>query len=355
MARRKKGFTLIELLVVIAIIAILVALLLPAVQQAREAARRSACKNNLKQFGLGLHNYHDTHNYWPPLRGGTIGGSQNEQLSGLCMMLPFLDQGPMWERIQNFGGGVQAGGDQGGLPTAATFPHPPGELEVFLCPSSTVPIRHVSGSAQKSYAFSVGDTIENNYTSIGPGGTIMRHRGPFGYRLCTRMRDFKDGSSNTIAMGERDLGNPGDLRDVIGHVSTTDTSVPSACVATALNGFYTSGSQPDRPAQFWAFGAPYYNSVAICVPPNGPSCGTPLGRAMITVSSRHPGGAHVVFADGSVRFINESINTVNLNHPQGRTGGLNEDAVANNLGGQSPYGIWGALGTMQGQEVIGEY
>ncbi len=346
MARRKRGFTLIELLVVIAIIAILVALLLPAVQQAREAARRSACKNNLKQFGLGLANYHDTHNYWPPLRGGTAGGSQNEMLSGVAMMLPFLDQGPMWERISNFGGGVQNGGDQGGDPTANTFPHPPAEIEVFLCPSSTVPVRHASGSAQRSYVFSVGDTINDNFTSINPStSVIMRHRGPFGYRLCTRMRDFKDGTSSTIAMAERDLGNPGNLNDIIGHVATTQALAPADCMATQNNGFYTSGSNPERPAQFWAFGAPYYNSVAICVPPNGPSCGAATGYSMITVSSRHPGGAHVQFADGSVRFINESINT----------GDMSIDATVTNQGGASPYGIWGALGTLFGGEVIGEY
>ena len=347
MARRKRGFTLIELLVVIAIIAILIALLLPAVQQAREAARRSACKNNLKQFGLGLHNYHDAHNYWPPLRGGTAGGSQNEMLSGVAMMLPFIDQGPLWDRIKNFGGGVAAGGDQGGYPRAATFPHPPAEIEVLLCPSSTVPVRHVaSGSAQRSYVFSVGDTINNNYTSVDPNtSTIFRHRGPFSYRLCTRMRDFKDGTSNTIAMAERDLGNPGNLSDVIGHASPTVTTVPSACVATALNGYYTSPSQVDRPAQYWADGAPYFNSVAIIVPPNGPSCGLPDDMAMMAVSSRHPGGAHVQLGDGSVRFVNESINT----------GDLNVDATTTNLGGNSPYGIWGALGTLIGSEVVGEF
>ncbi len=352
MARRKRGFTLIELLVVIAIIAILVALLLPAVQQAREAARRSACKNNLKQFGLGLANYHDTHNYWPPLRGGTAGGSQNEMLSGVAMMLPFIDEAPMWDRIQNFGGGVAAGGDQGGDPRASTFPHPPSELEVFLCPSSTVPDRHVaSGSAQRSYVFSVGDTVNNNYTSIDPStGTIMRHRGPFSYRLCTRMRDFKDGTSNTIGMAERDLGNPGNLSDVIGHVSTTSTTVPSDCVATALNGYYVSGSQIDRPAQYWADGASYFNSVAIIIPPNGPSCGSIDNYSMITVSSRHPGGSHVQMADGSVRFVNESINTQTPG-----TAGLGEDATNTNLGGNSPYGVWGALGTLHGSEVIGEF
>ena len=346
MARRKRGFTLIELLVVIAIIAILVALLLPAVQQAREAARRSACKNNLKQFGLGLHNYHDTHNYWPPLRGGTLGGTQNEMLSGVAMMLPFIDQAPLWENIKNF-----PAGDQGGSPIAVTFPHPPAELEVFLCPSSTVPVRHVSGSAQKSYCFSVGDTIANNFTGLNPStGIIQRFRGPFCYRMCTRMRDFKDGTSNTICMGERDLGNPGNLMDQIGHVASGVVTVPSACAGTAANGYYTSAPNVDRPAQFWAYGAPYYNSVAICLPPNSPSCGDPGSMSMISVSSRHPGGSHVAMADGSVRFVNESINTTTIG-----TAGLGVDATVTNLGGKSPYGIWGALGTMNGSEVIGEF
>ena len=252
----------------------------------------------------------------------------------------------MWDRIRSFGGGAQAGGDQGGDPRTNTFPPPPSELEVLLCPSSTVPVRHMSGSAQRSYVFSVGDSINNNYTSIDPNtSTIFRHRGPFTYRLCTRMRDFKDGTSNTISMAERDLGNPGNLRDVIGHASATVTSVPSACVATALNGYYTSGSQIDRPAQYWADGAPYFNSVAIIIPPNGPSCGAPNDMSMISVSSRHPGGAHVQLADGSVRFVNESINT----------GDLSVDAAVTNLGGASPYGIWGSLGTLIGSEVVGEY
>jgi prepilin-type N-terminal cleavage/methylation domain-containing protein/prepilin-type processing-associated H-X9-DG protein len=365
MARRKRGFTLIELLVVIAIIAILIALLLPAVQQAREAARRSACKNNLKQFGLGLHNYHDAHNFWPPLRGGTAGGSQNEMLSGVAMMLPMMDQGPLWDRIHKFGGGVSAPsfGDQGGNPRSATFPHPPAEIEVFLCPSSTLPTRHVaSGSAQRSYVFSVGDTIVNNHTSIDPvSGDIFRHRGPFGYRLCTRIRDFKDGTSNTIAMAERDLGNPGNLNDVIGHVAPIVTSIPSACTAMELNGYYPTGTvlpTVPRPAQFAFDGLPYFNSVAIIIPPNGPSCGTPDDYSMITVSSRHPGGAHILLADGSVRFINESINTGNLNTDAAITAATHPDFPvdpATGVSGNSPYGIWGSLGTRDGREVVGEF
>ena len=99
---KKRGFTLIELLVVIAIIAVLIALLLPAVQQAREAARRSQCKNNLKQWGLALHNYHDTHKCFSPMSGGTGGSGlthNQERLSGRAMLLPFLEMDPLWQQI----------------------------------------------------------------------------------------------------------------------------------------------------------------------------------------------------------------------------------------------------------------
>jgi prepilin-type processing-associated H-X9-DG protein len=202
------------------------------------------------------------------------------------------------------------------------------------------------GTPPRTYVFSVGDTINNNYTSINPStGKLMRHRGPFSFGICSRMRDFKDGSSNTISMAERDLGNPGNLSDVIGHATALQTTIPADCIATQTNGYYSSASNADRPGQFWAAGEPYYNSVAICLPPNNASCGSPGDFAMITVSSRHPGGAHVLFADASVRFINESINT----------GNLSIDATITNSGGPSPYGVWGALGTMDGEEVVGEF
>src|SRR5512143_367601 len=101
--RRRSAFTLVELLVVIAIIGILIALLLPAVQAAREAARRSQCTNNLKQLGLALHNYHDTHQMFVYRKGGTTGGSATQsnqgRLSGFIPLLPYWEQRPMYDRI----------------------------------------------------------------------------------------------------------------------------------------------------------------------------------------------------------------------------------------------------------------
>src|SRR5690606_35651696 len=112
MRRARSGFTLVELLVVIAIIGVLVALLLPAVQQAREAARRMQCSNNLKQMGLALHNYHDTYGSFPPRATGTTHGPNgdshnNGRLNGLIPLLPFLEQGAMYDRIAT-GDGTRA-------------------------------------------------------------------------------------------------------------------------------------------------------------------------------------------------------------------------------------------------------
>ena len=138
----RRGFTLIELLVVIAIIAVLIALLLPAVQQAREAARRSQCKNNLKQIGLALHNYHDAHNTFPPTQiftfypgaPNTAGGSPRNH-TWIAMILPFMDQQALFEIIKPDGcrppnSGSTSGSYAGDSPPLRT------PLEGFICPSS---------------------------------------------------------------------------------------------------------------------------------------------------------------------------------------------------------------------------
>lgn len=139
-SRKSGGFTLIELLVVIAIIAILIALLLPAVQQAREAARRTQCKNNMKQLGLALHNYHDVHNCLVWMKGGTAANRSHspqgneETISGFIFLLPFLDQAPLYKQIA--AGDLANNMDRFGPPRDFLF-GPWGErLDVFLCPSS---------------------------------------------------------------------------------------------------------------------------------------------------------------------------------------------------------------------------
>ena len=128
----KRGFTLIELLVVIAIIAILIALLLPAVQQAREAARRTQCKNNLKQIGLALHNYHDVHNGFP--MGNMIPGTHGP--TAWVAMLPFIEQAPLFNQINFSAAGSWWFGSGAASVNAATFSGK--KIPGYICPSMTL-------------------------------------------------------------------------------------------------------------------------------------------------------------------------------------------------------------------------
>lgn len=357
----RAGFTLVELLVVIAIIGILIALLLPAVQAAREAARRSQCTNNLKQFGLALQNYHDTHRTLPTRQGGTSTCSSPylngncTRASGFIALLPYLEQQAAYSII--LGGGyatqpIPALGPATNILWYGWEIQPP----VFVCPSDSravpqpVPSMTVGSGTwgEQNYAFSQGDTITQN----GMGTDI---RGLFPYTKTVSYSGIIDGLSNTIAMSERlrvsfGTGGAGQARQTQGDyiapfiTGTFPQANPGQCLAVASNGYYTTPAQVSGLfGTMWADGPVRRCAFTTVLPPNAPACvssdnnGNYSGSGVYSPSSMHPGGAMGVMADGSVRFISEVIDTGNL-------------ALSEVSSGPTPYGVWGAMGSKAGNE-----
>lgn len=185
--RRRKAFTLIELLVVIAIIAVLIALLLPAVQQVREAARRTQCRNQLKQFGIALHNYHDVHSSFPPGVIASDGNLQDGMHSGFTLLLPQIDHIPVYHKY-DFNVSWR---DPINLEATSTY------ISTFRCPSSPGGLPQNGGYdlPTSDYAFSKGSRawlcLDQPVNS-----------GMFDVNSHTKTRDVTDGLSNTFAMGE---------------------------------------------------------------------------------------------------------------------------------------------------------
>lgn len=319
--RTKRGFTLIELLVVIAIIAILIALLLPAVQQAREAARRTQCKNNLHQLGLAMHNYHDVHNGFPITvfnNGNSNSNGQNwgnsSRGSYLVRLLPFIEQagiynaldfstvGPTWN-APNF----EAQGDGNGL-----FRHM--NIAGFQCPSEPSPNR--DGHSNKSnYALSMGNqNMPGNNTGWGtctdyPGndfGTGASGHGNVAWNQtassqtsgiiarsnwAARLRDITDGTSNTIAGGE--------IRPQCGdHSRNGWFHFNSLWIATTAPINFPIECVREDPG--WNQGADPAAGRGACN--HWQNWQTSQG-----FKSRHTGGAQFVLCDGSARFISENI------------------------------------------------
>jgi prepilin-type N-terminal cleavage/methylation domain-containing protein/prepilin-type processing-associated H-X9-DG protein len=341
----QRGFTLVELLVVIAIIGVLIALLLPAVQAAREAARRTQCSNNLKQIGLALHNHHATHGFFPPRatpheNSGSDFAKMHHSKSGWIYLLPFLEQGNLFDTIdapQTYGGtNYPAGGPP---PWDSQYAPWAVQLATLLCPSDQSGIVSApSYTGHSNYRFSAGDTIADNYQAE----TV---RGVFGYASATRIAQIRDGTSNTIAVSERlVMFRVGDYRQDIALNQTP--TIPTSCMALrGPDGFFSAGVTTHATGWIgkrWAHGIPSYAAFTTVLPPNEPSCmsgaAALLGHGLWTVSSAHPGGVNGVFVDGSVHFINESIDAGNL-------------AAAEVAGGPSPYGVWGAIGSKAGGET----
>ena len=270
---RKRGFTLIELLVVIAIIAILIALLLPAVQQAREAARRSQCKNNLKQIGLALHNYHETHRVFPP-------GFINEN-SWLCntFILPFLDQAPLYNKLSPNG--------PMDLTNTTVLADVRTVLPAYLCPSSADP-NPSQNADNKVSGVAIG---LSNYLGFNGNGdyrcnSTAKPNGIFYMNSATRIRDITDGVSNTFAFTERTTVNDSAGTNHIGSIWAGVTP----CASTTYN-FENIRYGLVQARTGWSM----INGIGYQFGP----------------SSLHEGGVHVLMADGAVRFASENMDASN--------------------------------------------
>jgi prepilin-type N-terminal cleavage/methylation domain-containing protein/prepilin-type processing-associated H-X9-DG protein len=357
----RRGFTLVELLVVIAIIGVLVGLLLPAVQAARESARRTQCINNLKQLGLAIQQYEATFKLFPFRQGGTAGPpldpllNNESRISGLVLLLPHLEQTPTYEAIKE-------GPPRGGPGPGATFAPWKVQVEGFLCPSDASPITPDFGHT--NYVFNVGDSIYGageGFPIITAGSaddTMARSpRGVFGHNSRLRSADLLDGTSNTIAMSERSQGeDPTNIKGGIGVIAPG--SAPAICANSAPGGTYSGTVSSWRSGDRWQDGRGGFMAMTTILPPNSPSCTTNATNAgapgIFTPNSYHPGGVVVLFCDASVRLIADQINagdnTLVLPHPTPLSYSITVGGAKKN-----PYGVWGALGTRRGLEVVDNY
>ncbi len=351
-ARRGSGFTLVELLVVIAIIGVLVGLLLPAVQAAREAARRMQCTNNLKQWGLAIHNHHDTYNFMPPMQW--IGGNHTDRRNGIIPLLPFIEQQNVFDAL-NSERNIQPWGE---FPTASPVTWRV-QVATFTCPSSPLPSNFQGSQNPHSplnYRFCLGDAVRGRLHGDTPptGQQLRETRGMFRagqgvnnqiQRQGYRFRDVIDGLSNTIAMSEKISMFDGAFIKTGGWSRGAPVQIdqnPGMCLAQANGNAYISGGIE---ASRWSDGREAYSGFTTIIAPNGPSCSRNSGNIhdsdfiLSTATSLHPGGVNVLLGDGSVSFVSETIDTGN-------------QAAGWTMSGFSPYGVWGGMGSRAGQESV---
>ncbi|MDR1959234.1 MAG: DUF1559 domain-containing protein [Planctomycetaceae bacterium] len=404
------AFTLVELLVVIAIIGVLIALLLPAVQAAREAARRMQCSNNFKQFGLAIHNYHDAFNSMPSACAGmgTLfdtgtnylnftttfeqrNGSAKLMWSTHVYLLPFIEQSARYEAVgrvasDSYGGlqsaqayqGVSANGEvepnagalanhfkgntQGArdLNTATG-----GIISGYICPSepnAMQPGRNYT--ARTNIMTCRGDSMNANQWASSEAGPNFKcaKRGAFEPHGWKNLSGLSDGTSHTIVTGEgvsspttNDAShNSGGNHVVKGGAYNIGSMSPLECVTVARNPNDRNRLAGTSYVRAWhghwfAHGHVSTTGFSTVIRPNDVSCALD-SWGVWTAQSYHTGGVNVGLGDGSVRFISDTIDNANLRFANGTpvpnnggTGGM--DAI-----GESPFGVWGALGTANGGE-----
>ena len=317
--RNRRGFTLIELLVVIAIIAVLIALLLPAVQAAREAARRSQCVNNLKQLGLGVQNYISTNTALPPSSAAN-GPVQNFGMK--VRILPFMEQTALYNAINFSVGSWQSQNDGGDLNDTVVAT----QVATFLCPSD--------GNAPHNGNFGAGNAFNGaahtNYpNNLGPGRNWYGQNGSTGgggpvvgpaymigccdpnFNNTLTLSNITDGTSNTAIFSEWVCGTSGTYKPGLGIVWTATSGQGAggsligdmqACQASTTTNW-------DYKGEWWTSGdSGRGGGYGATNTPNKKSCdaGDPT-KTRVGASSKHSGGVNVLFLDGSVKFVKDSV------------------------------------------------
>ena len=396
MFTHNSAFTLVELLVVIAIIGMLIALLLPAVQSAREAARRMQCTNHMKQIGLAFHNMHDSAGYFPSAavqkglsddfwkpRGITGRTAPNNydtrannawhntgRIAWTVPLLPFIEQQARYDVIVPYAQRTDASPIRNH--TAAETITVNGEsvrnpyasnINIYVCPSepNNTPINGSLGVL--SYRINVGDETYNNLESLwsadNAGANAVLHRGvgTRGDARVINMSSIVDGTSNTMFVAENGVapGAPAEsersVRAGMGfaaNIYRAPLSGIEECRALR-DGAHLRVLSPSRKGVRWADAYAQYTAWHPILPPNSPSCAasaTSVEHGIMTASSYHTGGCNVVFGDGSVRFISETVNSMRSDYQDL----LSRDVEVWRHGGESYFGVWGALGTRTGGE-----
>jgi prepilin-type N-terminal cleavage/methylation domain-containing protein len=256
-SNRRRGFTLIELLVVVAVLAILMSLTMPAVQQAREAMRRTDCQQRMRQFGVALHNYHESHNVLPP--GSIVLGPSFKTLSGwgwAAMVLPEIDQAPLYSHL-NFSLGTAVGTNRNWIGVS---------VPLMRCPSDPAPDQ-------------LTVILEGHPDAVCATGNVVGCEGMLSHLSHTRFRDVSDGLSQTFLLGERLFH-----KEVAGSLPFTS----SWCGYVSESDLYVFNSTP--------------HVAASPLAQINRSASTPGN-----FSSQHPAGVNFAMGDGSIRFVSESI------------------------------------------------
>lgn len=328
-APRRSGFTLIELLVVIAIIAVLIALLLPAVQQAREAARRTQCKNNFKQIGLALQTYHDAFLTFPPgvintaSSGGTIqsNGLIGNGLGWAAHLLPQIDQAPLYNTL-NLNAGHSTSGTAG-LPLIANGTNLGTILPAFRCPSdsgSTNIIANGGGSGSAPGTTGMPLAGRSNYVGVygkfqlndvnwaqtgasygtTSAGVPAFPPGLFDYNSKRNIRDLTDGTTNTICVGERRVGY------AVGNATFVGGPAVWGGVAGGTSGTAAAGAAGYTPIGL-VMGSTYYKLNAQVNADTRNDNYITASANSDGFSSTHVGGGHFLLGDGSVKFFSDNI------------------------------------------------